>query len=141
MRDGTIQIVVSTNALELGVDIGQLQACIMTGYPGNIASAWQQAGRAGRRQDSALIIYVANQQHLINMLSTIQTIYLGNAPEEALINPDNILILMDHLKCAAFELPFSMTDTYGEFEVQELLDYLEEEGVLVKTSTTLALDE
>ena len=62
LRDGTIRTVVSTNALELGVDIGQLQACIMTGYPGNIASAWQQAGRAGRRQDEALIIYVAQSR-------------------------------------------------------------------------------
>ncbi|QCR32201.1 DEAD/DEAH box helicase [Lysinibacillus sp. SGAir0095] len=136
LRDGTIQVVVSTNALELGVDIGQLQACIMTGYPGNIASAWQQAGRAGRRQDSALIIYVANSTALDQYVVNHPTYLLGSSPEEALINPENILILMDHLKCAAFELPFSMTDTYGEFEVQELLEFLQDEGVLVKTSST-----
>lgn len=135
LRDGTIQIVVSTNALELGVDIGQLQACIMTGYPGNIASAWQQAGRAGRRQDSALIIYVANSTALDQYVVNNPTYLLGSSPEEALINPDNILILMDHLKCAAFELPFSVTDNYGEFEVQELLEFLQDEGVLVKTSS------
>lgn len=135
LRDGTIQIVVSTNALELGVDIGQLQACIMTGYPGNIASAWQQAGRAGRRQDSALIIYVANSTALDQYVVNNPTYLLGSSPEEALINPDNILILMDHLKCAAFELPFSITDSYGEFEVQELLEFLQDEGVLVKTSS------
>lgn len=135
LRDGEIQIVVSTNALELGVDIGQLQACIMTGYPGNIASAWQQAGRAGRRQDSALIIYVAASTALDQYVVNNPMYLLGSSPEEALINPENILILMDHLKCAAFELPFSMTETYGEFEVQELLAYLEEEGVLVKTSS------
>lgn len=134
LRDGTIQVVVSTNALELGVDIGQLQACIMTGYPGNIASAWQQAGRAGRRQDEALIIYVAGSTALDQYVVNHPTYLLGSSPEEALINPENILILMDHLKCAAFELPFSMTEDYGEFEVQELLAYLEEEGVLVKTS-------
>ncbi|WP_342463279.1 DEAD/DEAH box helicase [Ureibacillus sp. FSL K6-8385] len=134
LRDGSIQIVVSTNALELGVDIGQLQACIMTGYPGNIASAWQQAGRAGRRQDSALIIYVANSSALDQYIVNHPDYLLGNSPEEALINPENILILMSHLKCASFELPFSTDDTYGEFEVQELLEYLQEEGVLVKTN-------
>ena len=128
-------MVVSTNALELGVDIGQLQACIMTGYPGNIASAWQQAGRAGRRQDEALIIYVAQSTALDQYVVQHPSYLLGSSPEEARINPENMLILMDHLKCAAFELPFSMTDSYGEYEVQELLAYLEEEGVLVKTST------
>ncbi|KGR79512.1 DEAD/DEAH box helicase [Ureibacillus manganicus] len=135
LRDGSIQIVVSTNALELGVDIGQLQACIMTGYPGNIASAWQQAGRAGRRQDSALIIYVAGATALDQYVVNHPKYLLGSSPEEALINPENILILMEHLKCASFELPFSMTDVYGEFEVQELLAFLEEEGVLLKTSS------
>lgn len=134
LRDGTIQIVVSTNALELGVDIGQLQACIMTGYPGNIASAWQQAGRAGRRQDSALIIYIAGSTALDQYIVNNPDYLLGSSPEEALINPDNILILMDHLKCASFELPFSINDYYGEFEVQELLEYLQEEGLLVKTN-------
>lgn len=135
LRNGTIQIVVSTNALELGVDIGQLEACIMTGYPGNIASAWQQAGRAGRRQDSALIIYVAQSTALDQYVVNHPDYLLGSSPEEAFINPENILILLDHLKCAAFELPFSMTDFYGEFDVQELLAFLESEGVLVKTGT------
>ncbi|MEO4053032.1 DEAD/DEAH box helicase [Solibacillus sp. CAU 1738] len=135
LRDGSIQMVVSTNALELGVDIGQLQACIMTGYPGNIASAWQQAGRAGRRQDEALIIYVAQSTALDQYVVNHPTYLLGSEPEQANINPENILILMAHLKCAAFELPFSVTDHYGEFTVQELLAYLAEEGVLVKTST------
>lgn len=134
LRDGTIQTVVSTNALELGVDIGQLQACIMTGYPGNIASAWQQAGRAGRRQEEALIIFVAQSTALDQYVVNHPLYLLGSQPEEARIYPENMLILMDHLKCAAFELPFSITDSYGEFEVQELLAYLAEEGVLFKTS-------
>ncbi|MEG0472720.1 MAG: DEAD/DEAH box helicase [Solibacillus sp.] len=135
LREGSIQMVISTNALELGVDIGQLQACIMTGYPGNIASAWQQAGRAGRRQDEALIIYVAQSTALDQYIIQHPSYLLGSSPEEVRINPENMLILMNHLKCAAFELPFSMTDNYGEFEIQELLQFLEEEGVLVKTST------
>ena len=134
LRDGTIQTVVSTNALELGVDIGQLQACIMTGYPGNIASAWQQAGRAGRRQDEALIIYVAQSAALDQYVVNHPLFLLGSAPEEARIYPENMLILMDHLKCAAFELPFSVYDMYGEYEIQELLAYLAEEGVVFKTS-------
>lgn len=134
LRDGEIKTVVSTNALELGIDIGQLQACIMTGYPGNIASAYQQAGRAGRRQDDALIIYVAQSMALDQYIIQHPEYLLGQTPEEARIHPDNMLILMDHLKCASFELPFTMTEPYGEFEVQELLAFLEAEGVLVKTS-------
>lgn len=134
LRDGSIQCVVSTNALELGVDIGQLQACIMTGYPGNIASAWQQAGRAGRRQDESLVVYVAQSTALDQYIINHPEYLLDQSPEEARIHPENIIILMDHLKCASFELPFSTDDMYGEFDVQSLLEYLQEEGVLVRTS-------
>lgn len=134
LRDGSIQTVVSTNALELGIDIGQLQACIMTGYPGNIASALQQAGRAGRRQDEALIIYVAQSTALDQYIIEHPNYLLGQKPEEARIHPDNMFILMDHLKCASFELPFTKDETYGEFEVQALLAFLESEGVLIETS-------
>ncbi len=133
LRAGTIQTVVSTNALELGIDIGQLQACIMTGYPGNIASALQQAGRAGRRQDEALIIYVAQSTALDQYIIEHPNYLLGQKPEEARIHPDNMFILMDHLKCASFELPFTKDETYGEFEVQALLAFLESEGVLIET--------
>ena len=134
LRDGTIQCVVSTNALELGVDIGQLQACIMTGYPGNIASAWQQAGRAGRRQDDALIVFVAQSTALDQYIIKHPQYLFESSPEEARVYPENMLILMDHLKCAAFELPFRVNDTYAEFEIQDFLEYLQEEGVLLKTS-------
>lgn len=134
LRDGAIKTVVSTNALELGIDIGQLQACIMTGYPGNIASAFQQAGRAGRRQEEALIIYVAQSVALDQYIIENPDYLLGQSPEEGRIHPDNMFILMDHLKCASFELPFSVTETYGEFEVQQLLAFLESEGVLLRTS-------
>lgn len=134
LKNGDIRTVVSTNALELGIDIGQLQACIMTGYPGNIASALQQAGRAGRRQEDALIIYVAQSMPLDQYIIKHPAYLLGQQPEEIHIHPDNLLILMDHLKCASFELPFASNETYGEFEVQELLAFLQEEGVLMKTS-------
>ncbi|MBD7906921.1 DEAD/DEAH box helicase [Sporosarcina gallistercoris] len=131
LRNGSIKTVVSTNALELGIDIGQLQACVMTGYPGNIASALQQAGRAGRRQDDALIIYVAQSLALDQYIIEHPDYLLGGSPEEAHIHPDNIVILMDHLRCASFELPFSENDLYAEFDVQQLLEFLAAEGVLV----------
>lgn len=134
LREGAIRTVVSTNALELGIDIGQLQACVMTGYPGNIASAFQQAGRAGRRQEEALIVYVAQSVALDQYIIQHPDYLLGQSPEEARIHPDNMFILMDHLKCASFELPFSLTETYGEFEVQDLLAFLESEGVLIRTT-------
>jgi len=134
LRNGDIRTVVSTNALELGIDIGQLQACVMTGYPGNIASAFQQAGRAGRRQDEALIIYVAQSVALDQYIIKNPDYLLGQSPEEGRIHPDNMFILMDHLKCASFELPFTKSETYGEFEVQQLLAFLESEGVLIQTS-------
>lgn len=133
LREGTIQTVISTNALELGIDIGQLDACIMTGYPGNISSALQQAGRAGRRGKDALILYVAGAMALDQYVAKHPKYLLEKQPEHVRIHPDNLLILMDHLKCASFELPFSFTEQYGEFEVQELLALLEEQGVLVRT--------
>ncbi|KIL44162.1 DEAD/DEAH box helicase [Jeotgalibacillus soli] len=130
LRDGEVYGVVSTNALELGVDIGQLQACIMTGYPGTIASAWQQAGRAGRRQGEALILMVASSSPLDQYIVKHPEYFLETSPETARINPNNLVILLDHLKCAAFELPFSKGDTFGEHDLEELLDFLVEERVL-----------
>ncbi|PPA71226.1 DEAD/DEAH box helicase [Jeotgalibacillus proteolyticus] len=134
LRNGDVYGVVSTNALELGVDIGQLQACIMTGYPGTIASAWQQAGRAGRRQGEALIIMVASSSPLDQYIIKHPEYFLENSPETARINPDNLVILLDHLKCAAFELPFTIDEKFGEYELEELLDYLVEERVLHRTA-------
>ncbi|WP_026022480.1 DEAD/DEAH box helicase [Kurthia senegalensis] len=136
LREGTIQTVVSTNALELGVDIGQLQACIMTGYPGNIASAWQQAGRAGRRQEDALVVYVGQSTALDQYIMNHPSYLLKKSPEEARIFPENMLILLDHLKCAAFELPFKTDDFYAEFDVEDFLDFFVEESILIKTSDT-----
>jgi len=130
LRNGDVYGVVSTNALELGVDIGQLQACIMTGYPGTIASAWQQAGRAGRRQGEALILMVASSSPLDQYVIQHPEYFLETSPETARINPDNLVILLDHLKCAAFELPFRVGEVFGEHDLEELLDYLVEQRVL-----------
>ncbi|MFB1080861.1 DEAD/DEAH box helicase [Jeotgalibacillus sp. JSM ZJ347] len=130
LRTGDVYGVVSTNALELGVDIGQLQACVMTGYPGTIASAWQQAGRAGRRQGEALIIMVASSSPLDQFVIQHPDYFLEASPETARINPENIIIMLDHLKCAAFELPFEQDELFGEIDPADLLEYLTEERVL-----------
>ncbi|WP_245676723.1 DEAD/DEAH box helicase [Bacillus solimangrovi] len=134
LRNGEIRGVVSTNALELGVDIGQLQVCIMTGYPGTVASTWQQAGRAGRRQDEALMIMVANSNPIDQYVVQHPEFFFEKSPENARINPDNLIILVDHLKCAAYELPFRKGETFGGLEVEDVLEFLTEEDVLHKTN-------
>nr|WP_295973273.1 DEAD/DEAH box helicase [uncultured Bacillus sp.] len=132
LRSGFIYGVVSTNALELGVDIGQLQVCIMTGYPGTIASAWQQAGRAGRRHGESLVIMVAGSSPLDQYMISHPDYFFQRSPETARINPDNLIIAIDHIKCAAFELPFKEGEAFGTFETEEVLDYLAEERILFK---------
>ncbi|MDR7075328.1 DEAD/DEAH box helicase domain-containing protein [Neobacillus niacini] len=130
LRSGYIYGVVSTNALELGVDIGQLQVCIMTGYPGTISSAWQQAGRAGRRHGEALVIMVASSSPLDQYIIQHPEYFFNQSPETARINPDNLIILIDHMKCAAFELPFKADEQFGDVGTEELLEYLTEERIL-----------
>ncbi|GAB6890161.1 DEAD/DEAH box helicase [Geobacillus stearothermophilus] len=134
LRSGDIIGVVSTNALELGVDIGQLQACILAGYPGTITSTWQQAGRAGRRHGDSLVIMVAGSSPLDQYIAAHPEYFFARSPETARINPDNMLILVDHLKCAAYELPFRRGETFGGVEVEEVLDFLAEQGVLYERS-------
>ncbi|MGV3489450.1 MAG: DEAD/DEAH box helicase [Tuberibacillus sp.] len=130
LRNGEIQGVVSTNALELGVDIGQLQVCIMTGYPGSVSSTWQQAGRAGRREDEAVILLVATSNPMDQYIINHPDYFFNRNPEEARINPDNIIILVDHIKCAAYELPFKENDTFDGIEVNDICTYLSDEDVL-----------
>ncbi|WP_445492260.1 DEAD/DEAH box helicase [Niallia sp. 03133] len=130
LRQGSIYGVVSTNALELGVDIGQLQVCIMTGYPGTIASSWQQAGRAGRRHEESLVVMVASSSPLDQYMVANPDYFFKRNPETARINSDNLIILIDHMKCAAYELPFKKGDTFGNCEITEILEYLTEERVL-----------
>ncbi|MBV6714931.1 DEAD/DEAH box helicase [Paenibacillus chitinolyticus] len=130
LRAGEILGVVSTNALELGVDIGQLQVCIMTGYPGSIASTWQQAGRAGRRHGEALIVMVASSTPIDQYVVQNPDYFFDRTPEAARINPENLIILVDHLKCAAYELPFKESEEFGPLEVAEIMEFLVEERVL-----------
>ncbi|MBM7703276.1 DEAD/DEAH box helicase [Metabacillus iocasae] len=130
LRTGDIYGVVSTNALELGVDIGQLQVCIMTGYPGTVASAWQQAGRAGRRHGEAVIVMVASSSPLDQYMIQHPDYFFSRNPETARINPNNLVILVDHLKCASYELPFKQGETFDGVDIEEVLEFLTEERVL-----------
>ncbi|MHB2016795.1 MAG: DEAD/DEAH box helicase [Candidatus Xenobia bacterium] len=130
LRAGTVRGVVSTNALELGIDIGHLDVTVMAGYPGTVASAWQQAGRAGRRQERSVAVLVGRSDPLDQFIVTHPEYFFGLSPEHARINPDNLLILVSHVKCAAFEMPFADGEKFGRAEVREILEYLGEEHVL-----------
>lgn len=130
LRSGEILGVVSTNALELGIDIGQLDACIMVGYPGTIASTWQQAGRAGRRRDASVAILVASSAPLDQYIVNHPEYFFGQPPEAGIIDPNNLLVLMSHVKCAAFELPFEEHEQFGVETTGKILEYLEQNQVL-----------
>ncbi|MDD5603654.1 MAG: DUF1998 domain-containing protein, partial [Eubacteriales bacterium] len=118
--------VVSTNALELGIDIGTLDVCIICGYPGTIASTWQQSGRAGRRNSVSAAFIVAGSSPLDQYIVSNPAYILEKSPEHGLINPDNLVILHSHLKCAAFELPFEDGEKYGVETTAEMLAAMEE---------------
>ena len=130
LRTGTVLGVVSTNALELGIDIGQLDSCIMVGYPGTVASTWQQAGRAGRRAGVSVAIMLSSSAPLDQYIINHPEYFFDKPPESGNINPDNLIILMSHVKCAAFELPFEPGEKFGIDATNELLEYLEEHNVL-----------
>jgi DEAD/DEAH box helicase domain-containing protein len=135
LRDGTVRAVVSTNALELGIDIGALDVSIMAGYPGTIAATWQRAGRAGRRASRSAAVLVASSAPLDQFIVRTPSYFFDASPEHALIDPDNLHILLDHVKCAAFELPFASADTFGRHDVQEVLGVLAEQGLVHRTGT------
>ncbi len=130
LRRGEIKAVISTNALELGIDIGALDACLMTGYPGSIASTWQQAGRSGRRSGTSLAILIANSEPLNQYIVAHPEYFFGRTPERGLADPDNLIILTNHIRCAAFELPFEQNEYFGRANIAEVLKFLEEEDVL-----------
>ena len=124
MRSGKTLGVVATNALELGIDIGSISVVIISGYPGTIASTRQQAGRAGRKQDAALAIFIASGDPLDQFLVNHPEYLLERSPEQALIDTDNLLILLQHIRCAAFELPFSEGEKFGALDQPLLQDIL-----------------
>jgi DEAD/DEAH box helicase domain-containing protein len=125
LREGTIKTVVATNALELGIDIGGLGAAVLVGYPGTVASARQQAGRAGRGLESAAAIMVASASPLDQFLAHHPEYFFDRSPEQALVNPDHLLILLEHLRCAIFELPFQKGEGFGTLSGDVIDEYLQ----------------
>jgi len=125
LRDGTVKTVVATNALELGIDIGGLGAAILVGYPGTVASARQQAGRAGRGLESAVAVMVASASPLDQFLAHHPEYFFERSPEQALVNPDHLLILLEHLRCAMFELPFQKGEGFGALRGETIAEYLQ----------------
>ncbi len=134
LRDGEIRAVVATNALELGIDIGSLDAVVMAGYPGTIASTWQRAGRAGRRQSTALAVMIASSAPLDQYIIEHPEYFFERPPEHARINADNLEILLNHLKCAAFELPIRAGEKFGPHDPGEMCAFLEELKFLHKSA-------
>jgi DEAD/DEAH box helicase domain-containing protein len=130
LRDGKIRGVVTTSAMELGIDVGSLDAVVMAGYPGTIAATWQRAGRAGRRSGSSCAVLVASSAPLDQFIVRHPDYFFGNTPEHAFIQPDNLEVLINHLKCAAFELPIGPAEQFGEVDVRDLCARLAEAGYL-----------
>jgi DEAD/DEAH box helicase domain-containing protein len=128
LREGDVLGVVSTNALELGVDIGRLDVSVLAGYPGSIAATWQQIGRAGRRRDASVAILVASAAPVDQYVVHHPEFLLANPPEEARVDPDNLHVLLAHLKAAAFELPFAPGEVFGPGPADDLLAFLGEDG-------------
>jgi DEAD/DEAH box helicase domain-containing protein len=130
LREGRVRGVVTTNALELGIDIGSLDACVMAGYAGSIASTWQRAGRAGRRTGTSCAVMVASSAPLDQYIVQHPDFFFGGSPEHAYVQPDNLEILVNHLKCAAFELPIRAEEKFGDVDTATLCERLSEAGYL-----------
>jgi DEAD/DEAH box helicase domain-containing protein len=130
LRDARIRGVVSTSALELGIDVGSLDAVVMAGYPGTIAGTWQRAGRAGRRSGSSCAVLVASSAPLDQFIVRNPDYFFGSTPEHAFIQPDNLEIFINQLKCAAFELPIAPEECFGDVDVPDLCARLVKAGFL-----------
>jgi DEAD/DEAH box helicase domain-containing protein len=128
LREGRVRGVVATNALELGIDIGSLDAAISIGYPGTIASTWQQMGRAGRRAGTSLSALVCSSAPIDQFLAAHPEYLFESSPEHGLINPDNLYVLMNHLRASSFELPVPAGERFGIDETPMILDVLQEDG-------------
>ena len=129
LREGKILGVVATSALELGVDIGSLEVCVMAGYSGTIASTWQRAGRSGRRSGTSAAVLVASSAPLDQFIVQNPAYFFGQSPEHGLVNPNNLEILLNHVKCAVFELPFRQgREVWHCWRLRKFLKYLEENG-------------
>ena len=129
LRGGKLDCVVATNALELGVDIGGLDVCLLNGFPGTIAGTWQRLA-AGRRNRPAMGVLIATSDPLDQYIIRNPEFFTAASPERGCIDPDQLLILMDHIRCAAFELAFHDDERFGSEPLAEMLGYLESQGVL-----------
>jgi DEAD/DEAH box helicase domain-containing protein len=134
LRNGRLLGVVATNALELGIDIGSLDVAVLAAYPGTIASTWQRVGRAGRRQGTSAAVLVASSAPLDQFMVQNPDYFFGRSPEHGYVNPDNLFILLNHLKCAAFELPLREEEKFGSLDLRRLCQHLEEVGFLHHTT-------
>ena len=137
LRTGKIREVISTSALELGIDIGSMDAALIVSFPGSIASLRQQSGRAGRRTGDSITIFIASGNPLDQFLSKHPDYIFERSPEKVIINPDNLLILLHQFRCAAFELPFTGKISFGslpEADAKELLTVLESNGELFQNN-------
>ncbi len=132
LREGLVRAVVSTNALELGIDIGSLDVALLAGYPGSIAATWQRAGRAGRRSGTSVAVFIASSSPLDQFMVQNPDYFFGHSPEHGYIHADNLDILVNHLKCAAFELPLKADEKFAGGDIAELCGFLEETGFLHK---------
>jgi DEAD/DEAH box helicase domain-containing protein len=157
LREGAVRAVVSTSALELGIDIGALDVSVMAGYPGTIAATWQRAGRAGRRASRSAAVMVASSAPLDQFIVRNPSYFFDASPERALIDPNNLHILVDHVKCAAFELPFTTTEQFGAVvegtdgasgspagpvhDVQQVLEVLAEQGLVHRSGGSADVDD
>jgi DEAD/DEAH box helicase domain-containing protein len=130
LREGEILGVVSTNALELGIDIGSLDVAVLAGYPGSISSTWQRAGRAGRKTGKSAAVLVASSSPLDQFIINHPDYFFSKSPERALINPDNLSILVSHVECSSFELPFKDGEKFGGADIAEILEFLEKEKLI-----------
>jgi DEAD/DEAH box helicase domain-containing protein len=128
LRSGEVLGVVATNALELGIDVGQMQAAVLCGYPGSIASTWQQLGRAGRRDEPSVGVLVLSSNPVDQFLARHPEYFLGRSPEHGLVDPDNLLVRLGHLQASLFEVPFADAEGFGPADTTALLALLEEQG-------------
>ncbi len=124
LRSGNVRCVVATNALELGIDIGGLDAVVCAGYPGSVAALWQRFGRGGRRQGPSLALLVTSSMPLDQYVANDPRFLVQAPVEHARIDPDNVEILVSHLKCAAFELPFEEGEPFGDVPPEAVADAL-----------------
>lgn len=134
LRAGDIRAVVATNALELGIDVGSLDAVVMAGYPGTIASTWQRAGRAGRRNTASIAVMVASSAPIDQYVVEHPEYLFDRSPEHAYVNPDNLEVLLSHLKCAAFELPLRVGEPFGPHDSTQLCSFLADAGLLHRSN-------